>query len=79
VFFLFISVIICTQNDSYYTLLLTNTIGIPLSHMALSDYRWGGVCSALVQKYVCFYARGMEATWWGHCITRDDDGGARMM
>ena len=56
------SAIIFTQNDSFYTLLLTNTIGIPLSHMALSDYRWGGVCNALVQKYVCFYASGMEAT-----------------
>ena len=59
------------QNyDTFYGLFLTNTIGIPLSHMALSDYRWGGVCTILLRrcKSVRAHAGGMEAKWWGHCI-----------
>ena len=59
------------QNyDTFYGLFLTNTIGIPLSHMALSDYRWGGVCTILLRrcKSVRVHAGGMEAKWWGHCI-----------
>ena len=59
------------QNyDTFYGLFLTNTIGIPLSHMALSDYRWGGVCTIILRrcKSVRAHAGGMEAKWWGHCI-----------
>ena len=48
---------------TFYGLFLTNTIGIPLSHMALSDYRWGGVCTILLRRCNCVrtHAGGMEA------------------
>ena len=39
--------------DNSFTLLCTNAIGIPLSHMALSDYRWGGVYVLVVKFRVC--------------------------
>ena len=55
---------IFTQKcDNSFTLLRTNAIGIPLSHMALSDYRWGGVCTILLRrcKSVRAHAGGMEA------------------
>ena len=59
-------------------ILHTNIFGIPLSHMALSDYRWGGaacVCMHGVSASMCLCERGIEARWWGHSMTCDDYGG----